>query len=134
MVAWRFDISLLVLKNISLVRYAHSKRNFVPPRGHVIFSMFSLKPRKFRLIYELQLSAKHDFFIYSRPLITTIYFFFRMHCFSVKCLISQLNNLLLTGDTRSGVFLERNKKISFVLFFWGGIHCHFFAGTMKYRT
>ena len=86
MVAWRFEISLLVLKNISLVRYAHSKRNFVPPRGHVISSMFSLKPRKFRLIYELQLSAKHDFFIYSRPLITTIYFF-------SECIVFQLNNL-----------------------------------------
>ena len=47
MVAWRCEISLLVLKkNISLVRCAHlwnvfqhSKRNFVPLRGHVISSI-----------------------------------------------------------------------------------------------
>ena len=43
MAAWRYEISLLMLKNISLVRYAHSwnivqhsKGNFVSPRGHVI--------------------------------------------------------------------------------------------------
>ena len=47
MTAWRYEISLLVLKNISLVRCAHSrnifqhsKRNFVSPRGHVIYSIF----------------------------------------------------------------------------------------------
>ena len=45
MAAWRYEISLLVLKNISLIRYAHSwnivqhsKRNFVSPLGHVISS------------------------------------------------------------------------------------------------
>ena len=32
MVAWRYEISLLVLKNI----FQHSQRNFVFPRGHVI--------------------------------------------------------------------------------------------------
>ena len=47
-VAWRYEISLLMLKNISLVRCAHSlnifqhsKRNFVSPRGHVISSMYA---------------------------------------------------------------------------------------------
>ena len=47
MAAWRYEISLLVLKNISLVRCAHSwnifqhsKRNFVSPRGHVISSIY----------------------------------------------------------------------------------------------
>ena len=47
MTAWRYEISLLVLKNISLVRCAHSwnifqhsKRNFVSPRGHVISSIY----------------------------------------------------------------------------------------------
>ena len=35
MIAWRYEISLLVLKNI----FQHSKRNFVSPRGHVISSM-----------------------------------------------------------------------------------------------
>ena len=35
MTAWRYEISLLVLKNI----FQHSKRNFVSPRGHVISSM-----------------------------------------------------------------------------------------------
>ena len=46
MTAWRFEISLLVLKKYftrslrSLVKYfQHSKRNFVSPRGHVISSM-----------------------------------------------------------------------------------------------
>ena len=46
MAAWRFEISLLVLKKYftrslrSLVKYfQHSKRNFVSPRGHVISSM-----------------------------------------------------------------------------------------------
>ena len=40
MAAWRYEISLLVLKNISLVRIIqHSKRNFVSPRGHVISSI-----------------------------------------------------------------------------------------------
>ena len=32
MVAWRYEISLLVLKNI----FQHSQRNFVFPHGHVI--------------------------------------------------------------------------------------------------
>ena len=47
MAAWRYQISLLVLKNISLVRCAHSckifqheKRIFVSLRGHVKSSMF----------------------------------------------------------------------------------------------
>ena len=35
MVAWRYEISLLVLKNI----FQHSQRNFVFPRGHVISSI-----------------------------------------------------------------------------------------------
>ena len=39
MAAWIYEISLLVLKNISLVHCAHSKRNFISPRGHVISSM-----------------------------------------------------------------------------------------------
>ena len=36
MVAWRHEISLLVLKNI----FQHSNRNFVLPRGDVISSMY----------------------------------------------------------------------------------------------
>ena len=36
MAAWRYEISLLVLKNI----YQHSKRNFVSPCGHVISSIY----------------------------------------------------------------------------------------------
>ena len=43
MAAWRYEISLGVLKNISLVRFQHSKRNFVSPRGHVISSMSALQ-------------------------------------------------------------------------------------------
>ena len=50
MAARRYEISLLVLKNISLVRYAHSrnivqhsKRNFVSSHGHVISSIYQLK-------------------------------------------------------------------------------------------
>ena len=46
MAAWRYKISLLVLKKYftrslrSLVKYfQHSKRNFVSPRGHVISSI-----------------------------------------------------------------------------------------------
>ena len=46
MTAWRYEISLLVLKKYftrslrSLVKYfQHSKRNFLSPRGHVIFSI-----------------------------------------------------------------------------------------------
>ena len=36
MAAWRDEISLLVFKNISLVRCLHSlEENFVSPRGHV---------------------------------------------------------------------------------------------------
>ena len=35
MTTWRYEISLLVLKNIQ-----HSKRNFVSPRGHVISSIY----------------------------------------------------------------------------------------------
>ena len=38
MVAWRYEISLLMLKNISPVK--HSKINFVSPRGHVISSIY----------------------------------------------------------------------------------------------
>ena len=48
MAAWRYEISLLVMKNISLVRFGHSrnifqhsKRNFVSPSGHVISSMYA---------------------------------------------------------------------------------------------
>ena len=42
MTAWRYEISLLVLKNISLVRagFQHSKREFASPRGHVISSIY----------------------------------------------------------------------------------------------
>ena len=38
MAAWRYEISLLVLKNISRVS-EHPKRNFVSPCGHVISSI-----------------------------------------------------------------------------------------------
>ena len=48
MVAWRYEISLLVLKKYftrslrSLVKYfQHSKRNFVSPHGHVISSTYT---------------------------------------------------------------------------------------------
>ena len=47
MVAWRYEISLLVLKKyfthllLSLVKYFSTlKRNFVSPRGHVISSIY----------------------------------------------------------------------------------------------
>ena len=36
MTAWRYEISLLVLKNI----FQHTKRNFVSPRSHVISSIY----------------------------------------------------------------------------------------------
>ena len=36
MAAWRYEISLRVLKNISRV-FQHEKRNFVSPSGHVMF-------------------------------------------------------------------------------------------------
>ena len=48
MVAWRYKISLLVLKNISLVHCTHSwniihnsKRNFISPHRHVISSIYT---------------------------------------------------------------------------------------------
>ena len=55
MVAWRYEISLLVLKkNISLIRWAHSwnifqhlKRNFVSPCGHEISSISELPSGSF---------------------------------------------------------------------------------------
>ena len=43
MAAWRYEISLRVLKNISRVSvtreifFQHEKRNFVSPSGHVMF-------------------------------------------------------------------------------------------------
>ena len=50
MAAWRYEISLLVLKKYftrslrPLAKYfQHSKRNFVSPSGHVISSMSSGK-------------------------------------------------------------------------------------------
>ena len=47
MTVWRYEISLLVLKNISS---QHSKINFVSPRGHVIspinyIKIFIILPR-----------------------------------------------------------------------------------------
>ena len=51
MAAWRYEISLLVLKKYftrslrSLVKYfQHSKRNFVSPHGHVISSISFILP------------------------------------------------------------------------------------------
>ena len=38
MVAWRYEISLLVLKKIFYC-FQHSKRNFLSPRVHVISSI-----------------------------------------------------------------------------------------------
>ena len=50
MVAWRYEISTLVLKIISLVCcthlwniFEHSKRNFVSPCSHVISSIYVMK-------------------------------------------------------------------------------------------
>ena len=40
MVAWRYEIYLLVLKNSSRVSAANEKINFVSPRGHVISSIY----------------------------------------------------------------------------------------------
>ena len=40
MASWRYETSLLVLKNISLVSFQHSKRIIVFPRGHVISHMY----------------------------------------------------------------------------------------------
>ena len=39
MATWRYEISLLVLEEIfsRLGNFERSKRNFVSPRGHVIF-------------------------------------------------------------------------------------------------
>ena len=37
MVARRYEISLLVLKNIFNIYFQHEKRNFVSPSGHVMF-------------------------------------------------------------------------------------------------
>ena len=39
MAAWRYEISLVVLKK-KIHIFQHSKRNFVSPRGHVISSVF----------------------------------------------------------------------------------------------
>ena len=47
MAAWRYEISLRVLKNISRV-FQHEKRNFVSPSGHVMFY----------LLYKHQWNAK----------------------------------------------------------------------------
>ena len=41
MAAWRYQISLLVLKRY-ITRSLHSKRNFVSPRGHVISSIYAI--------------------------------------------------------------------------------------------
>ena len=38
MAARRYEISLLVLKNIFNIYFQHEKRNFVSPSGHVISS------------------------------------------------------------------------------------------------
>ena len=61
MAAWRNKISLLMLKNISLVRYTHwwnivqhSKRNFISPRGHVISSLSQSSHVIFYLLYKHQ--------------------------------------------------------------------------------
>ena len=43
MAAWRYEISLLVLKKYFTSErniFQYSKRNFVSPRGHVISSLF----------------------------------------------------------------------------------------------
>ena len=54
MAARRYEISLLVWKNISLVRCAnsrnifqHSKRNFVSPRDHVISSIYYITSQNY---------------------------------------------------------------------------------------
>ena len=39
MVAWRYEISLLVLKKNVLPFFQHLKRNFVSPSDHVISSV-----------------------------------------------------------------------------------------------
>ena len=59
MAAWRYEISLLVLKNISLVRcthswniFQHSKRNFVSPSGHVISSIYDQCEKKREEVFE----------------------------------------------------------------------------------
>ena len=71
MTAWRYEISLLVLKNISLVRaniFQHSKRNFVSPRGHVISSIFDrFSEGKRGLKYGSRLSVDTDIF-WNRPM------------------------------------------------------------------
>ena len=43
MASWRYEISLLVLKNI----FQHSKRNFVSPRGHEPIVLSSLEAKIF---------------------------------------------------------------------------------------
>ena len=48
MAAWRYKISLLVLKNISL---ATEKRNFVPPSGHAMFYLLYKHQRFLYIIF-----------------------------------------------------------------------------------
>ena len=72
MAAWRYKISVRVLKNISLVRCAHSqnifqhsKRNFVSPCSHVISSIYHawLFPRESGMKWESQNQLiREDFF------------------------------------------------------------------------
>ena len=59
MAAWRYEISLLVFQNISLIRCTHSfyifqrsKRNFVSPRGHVISSMYMCNVSEWYMFYK----------------------------------------------------------------------------------
>ena len=66
MVAWRYEISLLVSKKIfhsfaALTReifFQQSKRNFLSPRGHVISSLNSLNNIIFTTVAELRFKAK----------------------------------------------------------------------------
>ena len=50
MAAWRYEISLLVLKKYftrsrSEIFFQHEKRNFVSPSGHVISSLYKLNSK-----------------------------------------------------------------------------------------
>ena len=70
MAAWRYEISLLVLKKYftrslhSLVKYfQHLKRNFVSPRSHVISSIyqtsFALMPSFFMITSSFKSPSWH---------------------------------------------------------------------------
>ena len=99
MAARRYEISLQVLKNISLVCCAHSwnifqheKRNFVSPSGHVMFYLlykhqWNAKPFHFNIIFAVQGAMYHvaiATMIFSRVKITCYFHMWRYNFFALK--------------------------------------------------